>query len=210
MGQAYSTLSTLIATCLLLAPPLEAQERLAEDSPRLDDAVRITCVDGVLKFEWADEQMINAVPITVRTPDAMWQVSALRSPRAMGIGINRVAGKADREGSFWSAAITATPDLVRITAARGGQTPQETRLSLTQRGDGSVAVAITRRQASARVNVQAKDLLELRMQHPQVVNEFINPLLEQLGVGDLLAPGATDVYRVFDEIERIIRGGGAT
>jgi hypothetical protein len=171
--------------------------------PALGDVLRINCVQGVLQIEWADELLSDLAPLTVAGPEANWKISAVKpGPASMGqpgIGLDRLVGGGHASRHFWKVSITASPGQTRISAMRSGRTPQDVHLALHQMADGSLRVVVVERQTTA-VSTRAANLLELRLRHPQVVNDCILPLLEQLGAADVLAPGAADVYRVFTEI----------
>jgi hypothetical protein len=191
-----------ILTCLVLAGVLRGQDARTAELPRLDRAVKIICVDGILKFEWLDEQVAGVSPLTVQGAEARWRVGKLRSvgPDTSNIALDRISGEASAADHYWNVSITTVSGQIRISANRGGKTPRETRVLLTQRADGLVRVMVVVPRAAERVDLSAANLLDLRIRHPRVFNEAISPLLEQLGQPDLLTPGATDVYRMFDDI----------
>jgi hypothetical protein len=184
-----------------LGRSLHAQNRPSEDLPKLDRVVRITCLDGILRLDWANDQFAAAAPITVQGPEARWKVTVLRTGAGpAGIGLDRVAGDAAAPSHYWNVAISHSGGQIRISATRGGKTPRDNRLILSQREDGSLRGMATSNLAAGRNDYSAINLLDLRLRQPQVINDYLKPLLEQLGQPDVLTPGATDVYRVFDDV----------
>jgi hypothetical protein len=181
----------------LLVALLSADLRAEDATPTLAQTVRITCIDGQLRFNWADELLRDSVPLTVNSPNGRWRVSAVTGT---GIGVDRLVEQAHSGAGFWNISITSTAGSLRLSAMRGGNTPGDTRLTLSQREGAGVRVMVSAGLTGKVVNLRAQDLLELRLRHPQVVRDYIEPILSQLGAGDLLTPGATDVYRVFDEL----------
>jgi hypothetical protein len=175
----------------------------ADNEPSLSDLVRITAVDGVLRFEWTGTHPAGVQSITARGPEANWRVRAPRETRGLVAGsltLERPAGGTKEPRDFWFISIIATPDQVLISANRGGRIAHDTMLRLIQRGDRSVQLAVAEAGSGRSFSIHASNLVELRRKHPEQVRDYVVPLLRQIAGEDLLLPGAADVYRVFDEV----------
>lgn len=189
-----------LAVAMLLAL---AQGAAPTPTERLSDLVRLRLVDGVLVIDWLPAQPAPRRPMLVNGPEARWQV---RSPPAIHgvvpgtLELERPpAGTRDRL-SYWSILVSSSPDRLYLTAQRGGRVAVETTLRFTQTPDGAVHLMVLNTVNRTFAQARAASLVELRNGHPQLVRQFLVPLLRQISGDDPLLPGATDVYQVFAEM----------
>ena len=128
-----------------------------------------------------------------------------------GVEIERPPARTPREpfGYWHVSASAAAPDRLVITGRRGGRTATDTLLRFTQGPGGAAHLVVTDNVEHKFAQARAPDLVELRASHPQLVRQFLVPLLRQLSGGDPLVPGATDVYAVFEELAPDDRAAGA-
>ena len=187
----------------------------AEAAGRLEDFIHLTLVENHLRIDWLSNLQPPRQPLHLLGPEARWELrmpAPIRGVAPMTLQLQRPpSGTRDRQ-SYWYVHVSSSPDQLSILAHRGGRgAAAANTLRFGQSFDGSVHLVaidnVTRKFAQA----SAADLVALRAQHPQLVRDWLVPLLRQLAGEDPLLPGAADAYRVFDEfsadpeIERRVR-----
>ncbi len=167
--------------------------------PLLVGVVRVSVVDRALRIEWRGPGRPPAKSLRVAGPEARW---TLRAPlgRPDALELERPPARAGEPSGYWYAAVTASPAGVTIAGHRAGTSAQDYTLSFTQTADGAVRMLVADNLRRKKTNASAKDVLELRAKHPQLVRAFLVPALRQLAGHDPLLPGPADVYQVFEEI----------
>ncbi len=175
----------------------------AAPSAKLSDFIRLRLVDGSLVIDWVAANPPPHKPIVVQGPEARWSV---RSPRAFqGVAPGTLelerppAGTKEKLG-YWSIFVSSAPDRLYLTGHRGGRAAVETTLRVTQTPDGALHLVVMNQVTRTFTQARAANVVELRATHPQLVRQYLVPLLRQLSGDDPLVPGATDVYRAFSEI----------
>ena len=168
---------------------------------KLSDAVRVRVVGRSLHVEWVAPVQPPLKPLTLNGPEATWRVRATRGVPG-GVEVERPPARTPREHfGYWHVSVSAAaPDQLVITGRRGGRAATDTLLRFTQGPGGAAQLVVTDNVAHKFAQARARDLVELRAAHPQLVRQFLVPLLRQMTGHDPLLPGAADAYTVFEEL----------
>jgi hypothetical protein len=203
---------SLCAQVVLVNPSVtssrEAAKRSVESLPidghyPLSQLFRIGVTDGVLSGELLAELANQTAPyrIDVEGSAALWTVRK----RTLGAASQYViVSRYDFDAAaddIWSTVLTLRAGYLAINAIRGDNTTGM-RVRLTQANGTLSFTCTTIDRGSQRmfVNASATTLKQLQSEHPQEVRRYLMPMLRSLTGRHLLRPGATDVYRVFDQI----------
>lgn len=170
----------------------------------LTQLLHIGLSDGVLTGELVAELGNQVAPyrIEVENSTALWTVRK----RVIGAGSQYViVSRFDFDAAadeFWSTGLTLRAGYFAVNAICG-DTATGMRVRLTQSNGTLSFTCTTIDRGSQRlfVNASAATLKQLQSEHPQEVRKYLMPILRKLTGRNLLRPGATDVYRVFEKIQ---------
>jgi hypothetical protein len=169
----------------------------------LSQLLHIGVTDGMLNGELVAELGNQVAPyrIEVENSTAAWTIRK----RVIGAGSQYViVSRFDFDApadDFWSTVLTLRAGYFAVNAM-SGDTATGMRVRLTQSNGTLSFTCTTVNRGSQRmlVNASAGTLKQLQSEHPQEVRRYLMPMLRKLTGRNLLRPGATDVYRVFDKI----------
>ena len=196
----------VIFICIITIPCIvSAQSTAPADFPTLRHLIRISAVDGILRFEPTSDR-ITQKPLTAQGPDAKWMILTMRpTPASEMLYLERPIAAVKQPGACWFISIMAQQQQVIISGIRAGRAPHDIAVRLNQSADQQLKFSIVEHSEKRTRKFTAPNLLELRLKEPDIFSQFVKPLLAQITDEDLLAPGTEDVYRVFDEIAPIQR-----
>jgi hypothetical protein len=169
----------------------------------LSQLLHIGVTDGMLNGELVAELGNQVTPyrIDVENSTAMWTVRK----RVIGAGsqyviVTRFDFDAPAD-ELWSTVLTLRAGYFAVNGM-SGDTGSGLRVRLTQANGTLSFTCTTIDRGSQRmfVNASAATLKQLQLEHPQELRRYLMPMLRKLTGRNLLRPGATDVYRVFDQI----------
>jgi hypothetical protein len=169
----------------------------------LNQLLHIGVTDGLLSGELLPELGNQTAPyhIEVENSPAFWTVRK----RVLGAGSQYViVSRYDFDAGpdeFWSTVLTLRTGYFAVNAIRGDSaTGMRVRLTQSNGTLSFTCTTIDRGSQRMFVNASATTLKQLQAEHPQEVRRYLMPMLRNLTGRNLLRPGATDVYRVFNQI----------
>jgi hypothetical protein len=187
----------------------EAAKRSVEDLPihaksPPGQLLEIAVTDGMLSAALLLDlpNRIEPYRIEVEGTPAIWTVRKrmLGAANSLYVIVTRYDFDAPEE-EYWSTMLTIRASYLAINAMRGNTT-DGMRVRLTQ-SNGMLSFTCTSLDRGAQnsfVNFSASTLKQLQAEHPQEVRKYLIPMLHNLTGRNLLRPGATDVYRVFNAL----------
>jgi hypothetical protein len=170
----------------------------------LSQLLHIGVTDGVLNGELLAELGNQTAPyrIEVENSTALWTVrKRVIGAASQYVIVSRFDFDAPAD-EVWSTVLTLRPGYFAVNSM-SGDNATGMRVRLTQANGTLSFTCTTIDRGSQRmfVNASAATLKQLQSEHPQEVRRYLMPMLRKLTGRNLLRPGATDVYRVFDKIQ---------
>ncbi len=202
-------------------------EKMAKlPAARIDEVVRFGYARGSLTAEYLGPRDLPAGGrFAVPGSDDLWTLTARSGPaapnspaaKAMLVSIAWYDFDAAEGDDIWQIILSLSIDRLTITA-RGGtesdvslvtyaQTPGSVRLMIrtnpAHQQAAAVPVAAARPGANAHNlanTVSAESLAALLEAEPELVRQYLRPMLKRIAQKDLLRPGPADVYRAFTDV----------
>jgi hypothetical protein len=149
----------------------------------------------------------NMTHFKVEGSDADWRLNVMRQ-RQIGvrapvqyIQLQRYDFDQKEEGEFWQIILTVTDNYLYINMQGIGRTVYYQQM-LNQNAVQVHLMVIEQRANRFQQLVQASapSLAQLREQHPEEVRKYLGLMFTRLFGRNMLLPGATDVYSVFDQL----------
>lgn len=183
---------------------------LRAGSMKLSELVKITLVNGKLN-PIVGLELTNGRQERLKIDDApgLWMGYSWGGPAQMGGG---GIGIAPRSASIMFYDLSADgDDFWQVALQLNDQGAGQRSVSISAQGingaanfsqyQDNVALYVNSYKNNQQVfSANARSVSQLMSEHPKEVRKYLMPLLSKFGGGDLLRPGATDVYRVFTQI----------
>jgi hypothetical protein len=134
----------------------------------------------------------------VAAPAAAGPGAGERAMTAVLLAVDESPPVVDAPARLVRVTVTATHAQVRGVGRHDGAA---TIVEYRARADGGEARLTVQIQGKGGLDVVGEGLLDLLAKRPQIVRQFLGPLLRDLTGNDLLRPRPGDVYRAFDGIE---------
>lgn len=170
---------------------------------KMSDIVRFSMAEGKLKAEWVGNFPTGQRRIKIDGSDATYVVTQYNQPPNTQCTLVRYDFEA-ADDDFWSATLSLQGQSIISLSGQGGDAADVAQIFFTQQPTiVSMSVSSSNENGQFRqvFNGRAGDFQTLRSEHSDEVRRYLAPLVRKITGQSLLQPGASDVYKVFTQIQ---------